>query len=646
MLFVLFALFAARRAGAVQGLCGEQPSAWARRCSASSGLDVRARRCPPGKIVAAIYQGDRHLLDAEIGPVHGETFHRVGDYAVAPVGEFPDWNKVAVERRDALVALEKCLRDDPSLVVRWVDVSPQMQRHDEVRPPPQRVPWALIAALIVVAASAGLRFRRGARPSSRTIGGLALLAVGCFALRRWLMPVGFFHQNGHGPEWVLATLVDRPEFAAYGPGYPQLFACIAEHARWPDLAIFTAQSLAAALQPVFAWIIARRVGAAPAIATALAAWVAVDPVLGRAAQSESYFAVGATLGLLAAAVLADGAMRARPRSMYFLLAVLAAGLVVAQIALVHPILWYGAATLPLVAFAGRGRLRARLACTLVAGLGIGLVVALVAGRSMLTVLGGALGGWKSSMVARSLLDLRRVGPFVLFPAVLLILVPPRWRRRLAPFAALLVLREFAASSSTAIGTNPAVTAMWFRQCLPGMIALVAGGVAQLVPLLKRGRVRGAVVTRASGAVVLAAGVGWSALNWAELVTLPTDLREQSLALGWRTQLPAGAVVAYLSRAGLHIIALPIYGQTPRAAQTEPLWSDEALPHARDASGPLYYYRSSVCTTSDGAAFCKKAEAQLRLERVLARDLPAISSMAGQVYSSSTVHLELYRVLPD
>lgn len=635
VLLALALLLSVRRARAVEGVCRPPATAWAARCSAQSGLSVRALHCPPGRVVAGLFQGEQHVLDVEIGAAREKAFHHVGTYSVAPIGDFPDWNKVPPGRRQALAALETCLQRDPSLPVRWVG-TPRV--HDEAPKAPPHVPWLLCAGLVVA-----LALCRPRRLRWRPLAGLALLSLACFAFRRVAFPQTFFHQNGHGPEWVLSALVRGPDALSYGPGYGQLFGAIAAAARWPDRAIFLAQAVAAALQPALAWIIARRSGAPRNVAGAIAFGFAIDPALGRTAQSESYFATGTTLALVATAILVVGARRGRVRSPRFALGVLAAGLVVAQAACVHPLLWMPLATVPLALLGGRGRLSARLAVTMLAALGIGAVVALAAGPTMARVLGGAVGRTGSPFVARMLPQLVGKSP-VLLLAVGLRFVPRPLRRRLVPLVALIFTLALASIAAVFLNPNPAVSAAWARVFWPALAALLAGSVTQLLPLAKRRlAVRPGQITRGAALGVGALAAVWSVTDWAAITRLPTDVREQTFAMQWREHLPPHAVVAYLARVGDAIVTLPLYPTAKDRPRGEALWSDQPVP-APGGAGPRYYYRSSLCSTDGGASFCDKFEHQTHLGRVEALDLPAIPSMRWNRYSAAPVHVELSRVL--
>lgn len=637
-MLVMVAIAASARPGRAQAArCDRATTDWVARCARSAGLAVEARGCPSGRLVASVTPGDGAVLDVEIGLANGPAFRKAGRFGVSPIGDFPDWNRESPERRRAFDAIVSCVARDPSLTVTRDAEPPTGTPSRAPPPPPERIPWLLFGGGLLALAACGAR-RRPGWPSLRALAGFAALAVGCYAFRRLALPSAFFHQNGHGPEWIQATLSGEPRYASYGPGYAQLFGAITRRASAPDLRVFFAQSLAAALTPVLAWIVARRAGARRALAGALALAVAVDPVLGRIAQSESYFATGVVLLYTAAAVLMSGTSRVPTRALGFWLAVTAAGLFIAQAASVHPLLWLPSATLPLVVLAAPGRLRARLTRVAVVAAALAAVVAVTVGPSLVRVYRGELSSLGSSFAARLVLMMRPDIPLVaagLIAAVVL----RRWRRLLVPLVGCAAVALVARRAAQSLEPNPAVAAAWARVFWPTLTALFASSavalfplVARVVPVSRRG------VARALAVAVAGLAVGASAVRWRALTRLPTDALEQSFALEWRARLPPGAIVTYLDRVGNDIMTLPLYDGAGLAPRGEP------LSRGPSASGgaPRYYYRSSLCSLAAGAPLCAAAERGRRLERLEVRELPAIPSMRWSRYQASPVRVELAR----
>src|SRR6185436_13241240 len=140
------------------------------------------------------------------------------------------------------------------------------------------------------------------------------------------------------------------DIAAYGPGYSEIFAPIAALAPSnPDWAIFACNALFSALLTPLALAIGRMTGVAASAAFLAAVLLAIDPIAIRMGATEAYFAAIAVLCTAASAtmLLALHEMEAggQWRATAFLLA---AGLLVAQAARIHPCAWVVMATAPLV----------------------------------------------------------------------------------------------------------------------------------------------------------------------------------------------------------------------------------------------------------------------------------------------------------
>lgn len=625
--------------------CSKGVAAWAERCSKRIGLDVRPDHCAPGLAVVSLRRGQRRLLDVQIDHATGRAFHRVGSFGLSPVGDFPDWSKVRPERRQALDSLGKCIAADASLPL---DSAVQRSRSREAtgqtgsgrRLP--LLPWRFILAVLLGAAACGLLLVRRAPSRKQLLTAAALVAatVACFLFRHFAVPRAFFHQNGHGPEWVRFAFKGKVGRWVYGPGFAELFRFAARHAHAPEAGVFLEQALLGALEPMAAWLVARRSGASSPVAGAIALGVGLDPTLARLSQSESYFAAGASLYFIAAALLASGAYHARVRSPRFVLSVMAAGLIVAQAARMQPLLWMGAACLPAVLLVGPGRLRTRVELTVAAGAGIGAVVALTTGPTLLAVIEGPLGRqWSSAARSRS-------GPGLLVAVLAaLAMVPllrraPRSRRRLWIALALGagVLWVAASVGNTLGDPNPAVTSALYRLFWPSLIAPLAA----LPSILTRTRVRAPrrpIVAAVVAGIAMIHSVGF----WRQLTRLPTDAREQNWALEWRAKLPPGSLVAYVSGATKWSVALPLYRDQRIRVRAIDL-TESTVPPALSSLGPdAYYYRSSICSSKQAAGFCRRIEQTARLEPLASRRFPAIPSMRWNHYTEDPVRVELFQV---
>ncbi len=132
----------------------------------------------------------------------------------------------------------------------------------------------------------------------------------------------FFHQNGHGPNWIGYAL-GQP--CTYGPGFEELFGWAARlRPQQPEPLVFGCNAALAATCPIWTWIVTRRVGAPAWLAWPVAAVVAIDPLLLRIAFTESYYVPYTALLLLGTAV-ALSAPTLRSWSPRFVLASAAAG---------------------------------------------------------------------------------------------------------------------------------------------------------------------------------------------------------------------------------------------------------------------------------------------------------------------------------
>jgi hypothetical protein len=284
-------------------------------------------------VLEADTRGGRPLR-VEVARHRPEAFEHVGPLGLSPVGEFAEWGEAPEELRAAFEGVLACVRHDPSLAVPEGRLEPSGDAPPPAPTPP--VPWLLLGGLLLGALSLGLGLRRSRPPRDRVLRvglSLAALSVATYFARALLSEPAFVHQNGQGPLWVSHALCVSSH---YGPGYAEVFGWVTALGGEPGSAIFLAQALFAALGPAFLWIAARSAGARASVAWAAATLLALEPTLARLAQSESYFGISATLLLLCAAILSAGAFRRRPLDPRFLLAVAAAGLLVAQTARIHP----------------------------------------------------------------------------------------------------------------------------------------------------------------------------------------------------------------------------------------------------------------------------------------------------------------------
>ncbi|MEB2321783.1 MAG: hypothetical protein OZ921_04660, partial [Sorangiineae bacterium] len=417
----------------------------------------------------------------------------------------------------------------------------------------------------------------------------------------------------------------------YGPGYAEVFSLMARAGNTPEGGVFLEQALLASLAPIGAFAILRAAGARAVVAWPITVALAAEPLLARLGVSESYFATGFSLSMLAGATLAMGAARATLRARRFWLSALGAGLLVAQVARVHPLTWLAAACLPLIVVVGPGRLRTRLTLALGSALALGAVTAALSGSALGSVLTGSLGTeWLPAAAGR----LRR--SWALAPLALALLASLNFlrgrTRRFVVVAATAALVGAALRAGDVLGSpNPAVAGAYVRLFLPAMLAAVAA--------LSR-FIRGRHVRHGLALGVAVAAVFWSVSRWRPLTELPTDALEQGFAMGWRETLPRNATVVYLSRANRRSLVLPLY------ARGMPLSSSNRPPALSALPGAVFYYRSSLCDSAEGRSFCAALEASVRLGPRVERALPARASMRWDSYLETPVRVALFRVIRE
>jgi hypothetical protein len=612
-------LLAASPARAAEGSCERAVGDWVARCAGKSKLEIVPSHCPPGSVVVRLGSGAD--LKVEIHKSSGRSFRTAGGLGLSPIGEFADWASEPEARRAAFDELTECVGSDPSLPIPGgVDPHPRGASRTSV-------PWLLLLAL---AASLALLALRRPRGLAAGVG----LAAGAFAFRWFLLPQAFFHQNGQGPLWIAYALRDHHGLSSYGSGHAELFGWVARAGgSEPERALFLAQALLGAAGVVAAWAIARGVGlsALPSLALALA--VGVDPLLGRVAQSESYYASIVALALLAAALLGYGARRGKLWRPELALGVLAAGLLIAQAARIHPVGWVPLAFVPAVVLVGPGGVRRRIQLTLAAGLGIGVIVLCASGPAMLAVMRGAVGRAWGSLAGPNLPALFE--PFPLGAIVLAIVAGVALRSPrglLIGLTAALALAAMITLRLVGEPNPPAVTHAYFRLYWPVLILLAAAWLARA---LRR-------QPRTAAGLLLGGGMLIAAAEWSAATSLPTDVREALWAIEWRRSLPPGAAVAYVERSELWISVLPLYeGTTPAVGFPIRLGEGDPPDLARLA-GPLFYYRSSVCSGEPTRPACARFEQSLGLEAIAVRELPAIPSMSWQRFGSDRVEVALFR----
>jgi hypothetical protein len=256
-------------------------------------------------------------------------------------------------------------------------------------------------------------------------------------------------------------------------------------------------------------------------------------------------------------------------------------------------------------------------------------VGLTTGGAMIAVLRGSLG---QQWLPRAVPRVGQLLPWLLGMIVLGGVALRSWRTRLLAAAAAIVPGVMWATNLLG-EPNPAVDRAYDRLFWPVLIALAAAGLARIARARRR--------QLAFAAALAAAAVLAAVLQWRQLTSLPTDAEEATLALEWRQQLPDDAVVAYVERSGNYILTLPLYDRATKARAFPMTLDDGPLPNLARVAGPLFYYRSSVCSSPQAVARCAELERALELEPILERELGARPSMRHP-YATPTVRVKLAR----
>jgi len=483
------------------------------------------------------------------------------------------------------------------------------------------------------ALSSEVRVRRLLELAALVAAGL----VGTLALGLFDLAPGYFHQNGQGPLWVRYAM-GLP--SSYGPGQSELFGFVSGASN-PDSALFGAQRVLGALWPLWAFVIARGLGAHRTLAWGFAVAVALDPVALRITSSETYFAGSLSMLLPATAALVLAHSSEARRSSVAVPALLAAGLLVAQAARVHPTGWVPAAFVVIAVALGPGQLRQRAMRTGLAALVVGAVVASVSYPAMADVLSGSLGQhWEGALGREHILQWR---PLLFVCPVLIVLVALAKRRERALIAAVtMAVIVLLAPYMNLIGNaaNRSIIAAYYHLYLPPMLACAVVLVSEL-------RIVGPKpVTGALVGLLLAA---W-ALSSGSAAAPSTDALEQTESLTWRATLPADAQVIYLARDGNRIQFLPYHRELGfsdvqlHAGEG----ADAILLAAVGSSSESYYQRTSLCAMPTLAEPCAEMEAAsaaegFTLEQVATASLPALPSMRDFAYAGETVDVTLFRL---
>lgn len=650
------------------------------RCGADEHLSLGFSHCFPNGLVVHARFGDGPGVKVEIRSDGGPSLVRQGRFGVSPVGEFPDWNQEPAARRQALAGVARCLEavgqtpPPPPDPHEWdehqtpseprdrhgTDDDPERHHgshgshgtddHDEGLGTPHgsedrhhRKPWLVLVGLLCTWLTIGLGIRRSSWQRAaliRTVVGLAGLTTVTFLLRALWTPADFLHQNGHGPSWIeYAACGANP---AYGPGFEEVFGWLARRVpSGPSEAVFAAQASIAAFGPAFAWAIARCVGCRPITAASLAALVAIEPVLARITQSESYFATGSTLLLWATALLAMGARGARWSSLAFWIGAAGAAALVAQAARIHPLVWLPCALVPLVLLGGPGAIRRRLGRTGLAAAIIGIISMILVLPVMQEIVGGDAGNrWLDDFFDQLPAPRLQLAHRVAAVGAVVVVGLARDRKEGLLAAAAWGTVIVTIAYSHIISAVPPII-VWSYPML--FLGPFVGALALCLAAIDRSPRRASLVA----AALLGVGLLGAATRSGPLMQRPTDVLEQRYLLRLARDLPSDATVTYLAIApgGPHL-SVPLLGEclagTPR---TQAMTVDDP-PSLEYSRRPTYWYRSGPCSTSGGRELCDAVESTNALVELDAQELPARESLEGLGYDAATVRVVLYRVEPS
>ena len=477
-------------------------------------------------------------------------------------------------------------------------------------------PWLLLVALL-----ASLSALRHTAPIDRRVAGglFGVALVGRAALGAW----GPLHVNGQGPLWILHALHNGGFLGDYGPGYAELFGGLAQLSpQHADLAVLAVNVVWSSSVPVAAYGLGRSAGLSIVTAALGGLLLAADPVALYAAPTESYFpailaltALG-SLALSQAAVYALGGDR---RGAGWL--ALAAVLLAAEAARVHPAAWVPVALMPLACLLPpTASMRQRASWTLLAFGAVGLGVALLDGSNLASV-SRATTHWahvSGSIHTHWLLP----GAIA---ASLLALLLARHRGLvlvgIVHAAALLATRdtymqgpEWQACFYRLYLTLPVIGAASLL-ALPGLRRPLAGAlVAALLTLLYR--------------------------------PLPLPSTEQ-LEFTWMKQalqrVPADCHIAHVFRSGERVVSLPVWAARPGSERPVDATALGATAFDLSIGRCVVYAHSSLCSSAEGRAACALSESRLVLEQLDSVRLPARAQFDALPYERRDVPLWLARV---
>ena len=591
---------------------------------------ISTRFCPePGLLVVRLAPVGGSL-DVEVRLGEHAAFRQAGAFALSPVID-ADWESVPAAQVRAFEAFADAVSTRGGELGRAL-LAPAAERAEpefavdlpSEGPPPADLPWLLLVGFALLGVAA--RAPPEGRPRPLELAGLFGLAL----VLRWTLGLwGPLHVNGQGPLWLLGAW-GRPELlVTYGPGFPETFTAIARaFPGAPDHAVFAANAaLSAAVAPLGAWLVAA-LGGSRHHALLAGVLLACDPVALFIAPSESYYPVIllCATGAGAAAATAAGADDRRVT----VVLLLAAALLLAHAVRVHPLAWPLAAVTPFVALGPDLRRGGRAAiglCALTLAL-LGVVYA-----DVLPVLDQLRASAGTGSVDRRNLQVPGLGFLIAagFAFAAARSVGPHALRLLLaglPFVAL------DTATHHVFGQSP----LWHASYRH---VVLVPAVLCAIPLIPGSWFAGRRWLSIPGVGLLLVLAGVPQYGQRTTEQLEYDWLRTALS-----SLPEGCRVAWVDRAERRVLTIPdhlVPGWSCGTTSGLPVRAPDDLTAGLLPGTCRAWYRSSLCASAEGRAWCDAAEEGVVLEEVAATTLPAAPSYSDLPYDRDPVPVALHRV---
>lgn len=592
--------------------CDDLVTRWVAAASADLDLVIEPVSCPPGLARLRLHPEGSEPMDVEVSRRSGPAFRRLGDLALSPIVDVEDYQALPAPQRQAFEALADWAEREQDRVL--LSAGPTST--------PLGWPW-LLGALALGLWGAGPAPTVGRR-ERRWLFGLWAVALASRALFGLWAPL---HVNGQGPLWLEAAITGPSRLATYGPGYAELLGPLSSlGGDRPDLAIFAANLLLGSIVAPLGALIARQLGARSPAALTTGALLVLDPVAVRIAASEAYFLPITALWALASLLLARGAHHLDSGRWRRALAThLAAGVVLALTARVHPVSWPLIAMTPALIAAGastssalwKRALSATGVVTAAAVLFWTTTSAVVLGQSA-PAAGGSI---SVAQVIAHLLAAPPIGEVLVVTGAVIAL--GAWSRRRPALLALWALGVVWVTTRGAYGQSELWQASYDRLYLPALAVAVALSRPGLT-----GRTALAVVAIWVTAVVM--------LLFGPLTQRTTEQREYRLLVSALSQVPETCRVGYIGRAGRRVVEVPRWigsSELVDIGRGEE-WSEEA-------GGCRRFLRTSICSSTQGQPLCDQVLRDLEGEVIEERRFPAVPSQDDLPYNRSTVRVALF-----